>query len=279
MMSVLIQIAAASLLSFAQGFSPQVGTASMPLSQEPVRSGKSLRGEASNTSVQHGFDLLRLLGHTHNTPEVDAQIAELEQAIASAGHTQTEPGSVDAGELSLQTNAYDQWARRAPLKTVCEVGFNAGHGALRFLSQSNAHVYEFDIGVHAYSHVAADFLAAKFPGRLTLTWGDSTKTLPQFHAQHPDVKCDLIIVDGGHSLPVATADLLNFVVMASASHILVIDDTYCNAPSCVGPTSAWQNLIAKGCIQEVERVPMGPLRGFSFGKYTPCSAWRGSMIR
>jgi hypothetical protein len=180
------------------------------------------------------------------------------------GHTE------EAGPQLEQTKQYDLWAQSGPL-AVCETGFNAGHSALRFLSQSGATLYEFDLGGHNYSQIGADYLMSKYPGRLNVFWGDSTKTMPAFRANHSGVKCDLMIVDGGHGYPIARSDLLNFALMAKPDAILAIDDAPCAPSWCEGPQQAWDELVQHGCITAPKAVPMGPDRGFSYGRVASCS--------
>ena len=80
--------------------------------------------------------------------------------------------------------------------TYCEIGFNSGHSAATVLS-TNPHskVVAFDLG-NKSSKAAKDYLDHKFPGRLHVIWGNSTKTVPA--AEKPE-KCDAFLVDGGHS--------------------------------------------------------------------------------
>lgn len=210
---------------------------------------------------------------TNGTDDADGLIHQLEDAIQQAGQKVNEGHTEEEGKLKKQTDQYDKLALDADIKTICETGFNGGHSAARFLSQSEAHLYEFDLGAHDYAKTAETFLMGRFPSRLQVTWGDSTKTLPEFRAAHPDIKCDLVIVDGGHDQAVADADLKNFASMASSSHYLLIDDTPCNAGWCQGPTQAWVGLVQQGCIKESMRFAMGETRGFTQGRYTPCPLW------
>jgi len=248
-------------------------------------------GCPSNGELQNGVSLLqtelqrnviedstqrlsRMVGLGTNPSNTDTVMSQLQDALKKAGQEVTEGHTEDEGPLKIQTDQYDQWATDVAIKTICETGFNAGHSAARFLSDGNAKVYEFDFGSHAYAHTAEAFLTAKFPDRLKVTWGDSMKTLPQFHIENPDIKCDLVSVDGGHSFEVADADLRNFAQMASSKHFLVIDDTPCETWSCEGPMQAWKNLVQQGCIKELRQVNMGTNRGFTTGQYTPCpSLW------
>jgi len=98
-------------------------------------------------------------------------------------------------------------------------------------------------------------------------------TLPGFHSQHPELKCDLVIVDGGHDRAVAESDLKNFATMAARDHVLAIDDTPCSADYCSGPSAAWNSLVEQGCIKEVNRFTMSKDRGFSVGHYKACPLW------
>jgi len=157
------------------------------------------------------------------------------------------------------------------IKTICETGFNGGHGTLRWLLHSNpqAHVYSFDIGVHGYSRPAAKWLEEVFPGRHTATWGDSTQTIPVFRLQHPGVKCNLIFVDGGHDYPVAVADLQNFMPMADPEYnVVMIDDVYCGMTYCQGPNVAWVQMVQGGqIVQTALDMEPGGARGFALGSY------------
>lgn len=209
-----------------------------------------LFGELTETLLDHGFSPKALEGH------IDYR-----------------------GELAKQSAKYDEWAKTLKLNTICETGFNAGHSALRFLARSDAKLYEFDLGSHAYSKVAADFLHHKFPGRLNITWGDSLQELTKFRERNPDLQCDLVVVDGGHGAEVCASDLQNFGKMAAPNAIVAIDDTPCKEAWCGGPTTAWHDLIAQGCIEEVGAVPMGSMRGFSFGKFKTCSLWYNDLLQ
>lgn len=236
--------------------------------------------ELSSHSLQQRWALdsfvLRMLGfEIGEEGHTAALFRELEETLSDAGFTEAgmEPHTTDSGALALQTQRYDEWAKSKNIKTVCETGFNAGHSALRFLAQSEARVYEFDLGAWPYGKVAASFLTGKFPWRFNITWGNSTQTLQKFHAEHPDVTCDLIIVDGGHFGGVAFSDLVNFAAMASESHILLMDDTPCDAAWCEEPTDSWKKLVNMGCIEQTASTPMGKWRGFSVGRYKPCSQW------
>ena len=134
------------------------------------------------------------------------------------------------------------------MNTICETGFNAGHGTLQWLTGSDhAQVYSFDIGSHYYTYPMANHLRYTFPGRLNLTFGNSLNTVPQFAARHPKVKCDVILVDGGHTLSVAIGDLRNFRKLANVErNVLILDDTN------MWPISkAWNEAKEQGLVVEI----------------------------
>ena len=59
-----------------------------------------------------------------------------------------------------------------------------------------AHVYSFDLNRWPITDVMVNYIKERFPERFNITFGDSTKTLPEFHRQNLDVKCDLVVIDG-----------------------------------------------------------------------------------
>ena len=179
-------------------------------------------------------------------------------------HKNIEGHSADSPELTrmylsiVNTSSF--------IRTVCETGFNAGHSSLSWLTGNvHTHVYSFDLGKHQYSRPMATYLQAVFPGRLKVTWGDSNVTIPAFTKQHPDVQCDLIVVDGGHSYFMANADLSNFRHLASKVHLLIVDD-YHNKPIV---KKAWIQNVKSGKVQEFFRCATSDSpKGFVVGRYS-----------
>jgi len=217
--------------------------------------------------IKHSKDLAPPLASGSSPSHEELLYRQLEQALG---------GSVVEGnsnQVMEETKVMNRLVSDKRIKTVCETGFNAGHGTLRWLihSSPDVHVYSFDIGVHDYAKKGAAWIAQTFPGRHTITWGDSTKTLPAFHQKHPEVKCDLILVDGGHMYDVALADLKNFMRMANPDfNTVMMDDVRCPATFCSAPQKAWQDMINGKIIQETEAHTSGH-RGFACGVYTNVS--------
>jgi hypothetical protein len=167
-----------------------------------------------------------------------------------------------------EVKEYVLLARDLYVKTICETGFNAGHSTLLWLlANPNAKVYSFDLGQYPYTIAASKFMAEKFPDRFTFTKGNSVETLPKFIAANPHVRCDVTVVDGGHDLPVATADLLNMQALAASNGRVILDDTPCAVTWCMGPSLAWTSLIEQNRVVPVKSVSMGPYRGFVVGQF------------
>lgn len=156
------------------------------------------------------------------------------------------------------------------VKHICETGFNMGFSTLLYLTaKNNTQIHSFDLGAHGYARPMAKVLQEQFPGRLEVTWGNSMQTVPTYHRMHPEIKCDFVVIDGGHSVGVARADYESFRSMASDINIVVMDDhPNLHAPSVAGAGIAWENGKHHGEIHEFGRCTnRDHVRGFSFGVY------------
>lgn len=199
--------------------------------------------------------------------DIMAQSHNFTQEGSAAG----EAGSAVSAGRGKQAAHYDALAQNMAPSIVCETGFNAGHSAARFLVHTEATVYEFDLGEYEYARKGEAFLAELYPERLQVIWGDSTKTMPTFIKEHPEVKCEIMVVDGGHSLDVAVSDIYSFSEMASEDHVLIVDDTPCDQEWCDGPTEAWNAFVEAGCLEKVASISMTPSMGYRVGTYLPCT--------
>jgi predicted O-methyltransferase YrrM len=158
-------------------------------------------------------------------------------------------GSADASE---QKNLA-KLASSSNVKTIAEIGFNAGISSTTFLDANpNSVVYSFDLGEYDYVQVAQKHIDKLFPGRHHLIIGDSRKTVPDFKKRYPDVKFDLIFVDGSHDYEIAKADLINMRSYADKDTVLVIDDLTPWKSWGKGPTKAWLDLINEGYVEQLE---------------------------
>eukprot|EP01012_Entosiphon_sulcatum_P001138 TRINITY_DN10207_c0_g1_i1.p1 TRINITY_DN10207_c0_g1~~TRINITY_DN10207_c0_g1_i1.p1 ORF type:complete len:271 (+),score=32.54 TRINITY_DN10207_c0_g1_i1:23-814(+) len=163
---------------------------------------------------------------------------------ARRNHFPSEEGSIDA--VPFQVCFYTRFMELLDNPVVCETGFNLGLSSSLWLGANrNSTVYSFDLGRHSYGRRAAAFLNSVFQNRLTVTWGDSSKTISQFRRAHPNVKCDVISVDGGHLIANAYGDLVGFA--RPDWHVGFFDDTPCRQRMCMGTMFA----IAKGFRTEI----------------------------
>lgn len=131
-----------------------------------------------------------------------------------------------------------------------------------------------------------------FEGRIEVHFGNSMKTVPEAKANGILPLCDLIFVDGGHTYPVAKADLFNFGIHSNRENVVIFDDHPTGWSGSFG--KAWEELLVKGedninvkpldvksmsvkspealskmlgIVEQMRCAVGGPNRAFSFGKY------------
>jgi len=136
-------------------------------------------------------------------------------------------------------------------RTVCETGFNAGQSALLWLL-AGARVVSFDLALHPYVEPAHLFLQARFPGMLELVKGDSRDTISKYANAHPEMRCDIVHVDGGHNNDLPLSDLRGLRRLAHPGTLLVMDDVQCRLMSqwCAEPTDNWHAAQHEGLVAE-----------------------------
>lgn len=106
------------------------------------------------------------------------------------------------------------------IKTVMEIGFNAGFSTLlMLLSNDTIKITCYDLGEHSYTRPCFEKLKETFGDRIHLVIGDSTKTLKDVHETY-----DIIHIDGGHSTEVAQSDIMHSYRLAKKGTILIMDD-------------------------------------------------------
>lgn len=112
-------------------------------------------------------------------------------------------------------------------RKLVEIGFNAGHSALlALLSNPQLSYIGIDIARYAYTKPCAAFLVGKFSSRVEVAFGDSAKVFPLL-ALEKLLDCDIIHIDGGHSLEMFTIDIAHAIMLPNPDkldrHILVDD--------------------------------------------------------
>jgi predicted O-methyltransferase YrrM len=182
-------------------------------------------------------------------------------------------GSSSAEELLYLVRV----ARNAKARSIAEIGFNAGcssYALLRYVP--DATVVSFDLGEHASIAVNKKLIDKKFPGRHTLISGDSRETVPAFADSNPDLRFDLVFIDGGHDYEVAHADIVNMRLLSSDSTALVMDDLVPWASYGAGPTKAWEEAVRDEFVRQeelfqhgerVEKAQPPGARAWALGRY------------
>ena len=151
-----------------------------------------------------------------------------------------------------------------PRSRVCEIGFLTGTSAERAL-RAGHDVVSFDLGgENALMGYSA--LKAKYgDDRIQVLWGDSTETVPQA----PPLNCDVFLVDGGHDVETAKADLFNIQKHVNPSTLVVMDDVYCQQSWCQGPTKAWKEALTQNRFTEHFHVVNDESKGQGIAFGTP----------
>lgn len=111
-------------------------------------------------------------------------------------------------------------------KHILEIGFNAGHSAALILTSNTDIKYSaIDICMHKYTEPCADTIKGLFKDRFAFFKGDSARAYPFNFREFED--CDLVHIDGGHSLEMFRIDTLNAIFLPRNKNItrhLLIDD-------------------------------------------------------
>jgi len=123
------------------------------------------------------------------------------------------------------------WSGKQATGKLCEIGFNAGHSAMVMLlgrEQIPLDFTIFDIGEHKYTKPCYNYIQSKFSYvSFEFVEGDSTKTIPEWIASHPQVAgtYDVVHLDGGHSEHCILNDMKNSDTLVKKGGIIIIDDT------------------------------------------------------
>lgn len=176
--------------------------------------------------------------------------------------------------MPAQSNDFVRYARIPEIINILEIGFNAGHSAITFLSASKkVNVVSFDIGIHNYLMIGKKFIDRKFPNRHRLIIGNSLETIPQFYKDNPHFKFDLLFIDGNHEYEFAINDLLNCKLLAHKKSVVILDDTtYVEYGQKVtvwteGPTNAFKKMVSDGEIEQTDIRVYNRISGMSIGTY------------
>lgn len=148
-------------------------------------------------------------------------------------HQASEIKATEGHVLPDQMDFFVQFLLDHPeIKTVLEIGFNAGHSAATFLAtRPDINVISIDLAAHDYVIPAKKWIDSLWPKRHLLIVGDSVQAMQVLHNFVPEFHPDLIFVDGGHDEPYPITDLRNALQFASPSSWIIVDDTCAHMPA------------------------------------------------
>lgn len=159
---------------------------------------------------------------------------------------------------------------RPEVNNIMEIGMNAGHSATNILGSNwNLNLTSFDLGTHGYVLIAKKFIDLMFPGRHSLIIGNSVVSVP-IYANTSTQKFDLILIDGGHDKNCCYTDLINCKRLSHSNTLIILDDYVENDPKKHNTSviQSWDELVAKGFIEEQGKEDFGDGHGVVYGKYT-----------
>ena len=137
-----------------------------------------------------------------------------------------------SASVEYQQKLYVALASLPYVENICEIGFNGGHSAQLWLAANpRARVFMFDKRSHPdaneralkWLHSRPELSAAK---RLELISGWSHLEVRKFAKERPTIKCDLLSIDGSHTMFGASNDLKNaHLIVRPCCHLALLDDT------------------------------------------------------
>ena len=170
--------------------------------------------------------------------EIEAAFDKLDaftqQKFSDYGDRKWGIASIGLFEKKKTTLMYEELMKvqAAPPLTACELGFMAGHTSLFFLEAlPGARVYSFDLNDNPWTQRNADYLQELYGERFFFIPGDSALTVPAFRAEHPDVTCDVMLIDGSKDGDHRTNDIRTFRKMSHEGALLFLDEV--NSYDCV----------------------------------------------
>ncbi len=155
----------------------------------------------------------------------------VDQFLASRGFPLTpEHKKGNCGYITPQQRAqFTKKLKEYPhLQKIAEIGFNGGHSAEHFFTHCNHLKFfaAFDLNAYPYTRHAVEYFHQKHPHRFLFVPGDSLVTVPEIHQKAPNLKFDLIYIDGCHSFEWVLNDILNVGKLAHEQTLLWIDDLH-----------------------------------------------------
>lgn len=149
----------------------------------------------------------------------------------------------------IQLRRMIQLVREPGVTNYCEIGMNGGHSTVAMLvSNPRVTAHVFDLMRFNYSQPVADLLKMSFGSRFQIHKGYSWSTLPPWveEFRSNNSRCDLMLVDGGHSTHAARSDMKALRPVAAAKSRVVLDDIQIN------PGKVLRSMASRGAMEIIE---------------------------
>ena len=186
--------------------------------------------------------------------EIESLTKNLEKNLSISGKGE---GFSSIGQRVFFRRLLDE---RKSIRQILEIGFNAGHSAVTFLStRSDIHVTSLDLGQHECVDIAKKYVDSSFEGRHRLLLGDSKETLKTLVNENKTF--DLIFIDGGHDIETAKSDLALAHSLSHSHTVVIMDDVLPSVYWGRGPSIAWSDAVREGVVdanyQRYQCKPIG----------------------
>ena len=228
---------------------------------EAAADGRFAAGEATGTNSDARPRAPDLLARRARPPP-SALLARLD-AIASGEGAKTMGHSGTIGDEAIRrlTAALVQHAPRGA-STVCEMGFNVGHGAALFLSAlpSVRSFAAFDTAQWPELYAGLEYLRHELADvSFLLVEGTTEGGVPPWIVAGGAGTCDVVHIDACHDLACVQRDaVLALAMLRGPGSLIVFDDCACDHPPpeahwCAGPTTVFDALVSAGNITSASR--------------------------
>eukprot|EP01036_Dinobryon_divergens_P033619 gene33619-43449_t len=180
--------------------------ARVPMTDREIQQQKPPKIYSENSKIEQSQEEEKLpLPAPRNVSSMHQQLADLMQKISD--HVIQVAGKNNIifqhmGHIGDVPNELIDFASAATIpgvKTICEVGFNAGHSAAVFLfSNPLVQMISFDLDTQDWSAAQVNYVSSQFPQRLTYVQGNFKLKVKEYAGANPSVKCDLWSINGDH---------------------------------------------------------------------------------
>lgn len=165
-----------------------------------------------------------LLGYFLTVFAHDADQGRYEDYLLSRNVFKLHPDKIAGYVTDAQRFQMNEFLASHPnIKNIAEIGLNAGHSAANFFHQCKQLEKFVSFDIQSIPEVV-EYFSTKYKDRFLFIEGDSAVTVPEYADKCPDMKFDLIFIDGGHSYENCYHDILNMKLLAHPGTYLWIDD-------------------------------------------------------